>query len=300
MIVTPTVFVLGAGASKPFGFPIGVELSDNVVSGIAQGGAIFQALERIRVPALEMANFRRAFMGSGFFSVDAFLERRDEFMDIGKLATAHVLISEEREERLFRFNDSWLKILYNRMAGTFDELRKNNVSFITFNYDRNIEHFFYSAITNSHNRPSEEVRALMEEHIPIVHLHGRLGYLPWQTDDASKTRPYSPASGDAALRVSADNIKIIHEDTTDGRDKEFAQAKTLLDKAQKIVLLGFGYNRRNIDRLGIRNLPPGKAFGTCQGLGAFGEKQAKLATDGKVQLVGGDCTHIASELLDWD
>lgn len=299
MIETPTVFIVGAGASKPFGFPTGWELSELVVNGIAKGGNIRTALSKQQLTEEEIEGFRNTFLGSGFFSVDAFLERRTDYMDIGKLATAQVLMSRELKENLFKFQDNWLRILYNRMAGTIDDLRKNKVSFITFNYDRNIEHFFFSAISNTHKIYDSAVRTLMEAHIPIVHLHGRLGYLPWQVDDGSAARPYGPAFDDAGLRIAAENIKIIHEDITDGRDKEFAQAKALLSAAEKIVLMGFGYNERNIDRLGIRDLPEGKALGSMQGLGGLGEKRATRATAGKVQMRGGDCTHFVTEYLDW-
>ena len=143
--------------------------------------------------------FLWAFMVAGVFAafilmlfgfidwqIDGYLIARSDRVITAQLdgiATAHVLISDEREDRLFKFRENLLRILYNRMAGTFDELRQNQVSFVTFNYDRTVEHFFFSAIINSHGRPGKEVRALMEKHIPIVHLHGRLGYLPWQTDD---------------------------------------------------------------------------------------------------------------------
>jgi len=46
-----------------------------------------------------------------------------------------------------------------------------------------------------------------------------------------------------------------HEDITDGRDRDFAEAKKLLTAADQIILMGFGYNAVNVERLGITDLP---------------------------------------------
>jgi hypothetical protein len=70
-------------------------------------------------------------------------------------------------------------------------------------------------------------------------------------------------------------------------------------EADQIILMGFGYNSTNVERLGIRDLPDHKMIGTCVGLGAKGESAAKEITGGKVQLIGGDCTHFVREVMRW-
>jgi hypothetical protein len=220
-------------------------------------------------------------------------------MEIGKLVTAHLLIQKENHDRLFSFDSNWLRILYNRIAGEYDDIAKNQIGFITFNYDRNIEHFFFNAISKSYDKPPAEVKELLDRHIPIIHLHGRLGFLPWQGESPSESRDFEPYPTKEAVETGARNIKIIHEDITDGRDKDFAQAKALLARAEKIVFMGFGYNARNIERLGIVDLADGKAIGTCQGLGSLGETLAHQATRNKIKLKSGDCTHFVTEELTW-
>jgi hypothetical protein len=129
-----------------------------------------------------------------------------------------------------------------------------------------------------------------------IHLHGRLRFLPWQNKSA---RPYTVDISPEALKVSTDNIKVIHEDITDGRDEDFKRAKSLLADAEQIVLMGFGYNPKNIERLGIADLPEGKAIGTCQGLGGRGEDAARSACNGRVKLIGGDCIQFICEVVNW-
>ena len=127
----------------------------------------------------QIAQFRQSFFLSGKNSVDAFLEYRDDYMQIGKAAMAAILIPYEHEWHLFRYNQGWLRYLYNNLNTSFEDFGKNQLSIITFNYDRTVEHFIFTALKNTYNRTDDEVRAVVEQ-IPIIHLHGRLGFLPWQ------------------------------------------------------------------------------------------------------------------------
>lgn len=296
MLDVSTVFVLGAGASAPYEFPTGFELSEQMVQALRPGYSTFNDLRDMAGKAEEEINgFRDTFYHSGKNSVDAFLEHRTDLIPIGKLATAHVLVGRELPFKLFKYGNSWLRELYNRMNSTFDTFAKNKISFVTFNYDRCVEHFLFSALSNTYNRPPDEVKEVLES-MPIVHLHGRLGALPWQD---GPSRPFDTQMNRDGLRIAADNIKIIHEDIKDGRDKDFARAKRLLMEADQIILMGFGYNSTNVERLGIGELPNGKMIGSCVGLGAKGEAAARELTGDKVQLIGGDCTHFVREVMRW-
>ncbi len=296
MLELSTVFVLGAGASVPYHFPTGFRLTEQVVAGLEQGHDGFNALQHMGgIHPEAILAFREALLQSGKNSVDAFLEHRTDLMEIGKLATAHRLISCERTSRLFTFDDSWLRELYNRLNSSFETFGNNRISFVTFNYDRSVEHFLFTALANTYGRSHHEVKAVLNN-IPIVHLHGRLGALPWQD---GPSRPYEPSFDQQTLRTAADSIKIIHEDISDGRDADFAKAKDLLITADQVIFMGFGYNAMNVERLGIRELPENTAIGSCVGLGASGETAAKELTGGRVRLVGGDCTHFIREIMRW-
>jgi hypothetical protein len=301
MLTTPTVFILGAGSSVPYEFPTGFRLSDLVVRGAQPGQSLFNDLhDKAGRSEADIRSFREQFLGSGKNSVDAFLEYRDDLIEIGKLATAQVLIGRENHERLFQFDGSWLRTLYNRMATDFTEFKKNKVAFITFNYDRTVEHFFHSALTNSYSKiPRSEIELAIAAHVPIIHLHGHLGSLPWQGKAPDDSRPFEPHVTAESLKIAAKSIKVIHEDIVD-RDAEFLAAKKLIDGAEKIVLLGFGYNSRNIERLGIQDLPPDKAISTCYQMPGSAEQAAIKATNGKIRFISGDCTRFVTEELRWD
>src|SRR3954454_5881386 len=135
MLDVPTVFVLGAGASNPYGFPTGFELSSLVVQQLTPNHSAYDQLMRMGASPEDISKFRDTFHRSGKNSVDAFLEHRVDLMRIGKLATAHILIERENIGKLFTYENSWLRELYSRMNSTFDTFAKNRLSFITFNYD---------------------------------------------------------------------------------------------------------------------------------------------------------------------
>ena len=265
MLSKRTAFVLGAGASAPYGFPTGAQLSSQVISGLQPGQSVWASLiGSLGIAEGDLVSFRDAFRYSGKQSVDAFLEHRGEYLTIGKAATAQVLIRYESTDSLFDSNGNWYRYVFNKLNSQIGAFGENAVSFITFNYDRSLEQFLFTALKNTYG-VSDEMCADLLKDIPIIHLHGRLGYLPWQ--DGGKTRPYSLEPTAEALRTSIENIKIIHENISDGRDEDFSVAKTILDRAERVYFLGFGYDQTNMMRLGISDLDQGKASGTAMGLG---------------------------------
>ena len=105
--------------------------------------------------------------------------------------------------------------------------------------------------------------------INIIHLHGQLGYLPWQCERTSdynhRSREYIVQIDSINIKVGADNIKIIHEDIDN--DKEFQKAYELLDNADRIFFLGFGFHPTNLKRLNITTFGKGKTVaGTSLGI----------------------------------
>lgn len=294
MLTRPTVLVLGAGASHPFGFPIGMGLSNFIVKGLRPDNTFFQNLMATGqfVPE-ELLEFRESFFGSGRYSIDAFLEGKTERQVLlGKYAIANCLVGFENLQKLNNFEDNWLREFYTRLGTTFETFSENKFSIITYNYDRTVEQFFFQCL-KSYGRTNAECRAVMDR-IPIIHLHGRLGYLPWQ---GGASRPFNANLDSNVLKICADNIQIIHEPKPD--TDEFIQARRLLREADQIVFLGFGYNATNVERLEIQKLAPKRMFGTCMNLGSKGEDYAKAVCGDKLSLVGGDCTHFARELIDY-
>jgi hypothetical protein len=259
MITKPTTLILGAGASAPFGFPTGNELKEKVLS-LAADDPLFGSYPRIFVE-----NFKAALLKSGKTSVDAFLEHRPEFIQMGKTAIAMILIGCEEEAGLFvQTKNSWYEYLFNQLATTFDDFDKNKLSILTFNYDRSLEHYFYTCLQNAYGKSVDECAKKLKS-IPIVHLHGDLGELPYLFGTSSM-RPYSIKLSDGTVSIASQRIRIIHEGIAN--EPQFALAQKILSESQYICFLGFGYHLLNIRRLGFNNdksYPGSKLWGSVHG-----------------------------------
>jgi len=251
MITEPTVFILGAGASKPYGFPLGENLKNSICDKLRNATTKqFKQLANMGFKIELITNFQRSLYHSGRTSVDAFLEHRPEFIEVGKAAITQELIPTEQTDNLFRPRPkgNWYQYLFNKLNASFEQFDKNQVAFITFNYDRSLEQFLFTALLNSYPQGKDECIAKINN-IPIIHAYGQLGLLFWQSKDSI---PYgSKVTGDVITKASS-GIKIINENSAYVDYKfEFKDAHDKLIWAKNIYIIGFGYDVTNLNRLEI-------------------------------------------------
>jgi hypothetical protein len=188
MIKIPTVFIVGAGASKPYGFPIGRELVTLICNNLINDQSRYfkQLYDLERYNRSDILGFRNQLLYSGKGSVDAFLEHRKDCIQIGKYAIAQVLIEFEDSQQLFVKGD-WYQYLYEKLNTSFEEFDQNKIGIITFNYDRSIEHYLFTALKNSYGKSDEEC-ASKNKNIPIIHVHGQLGTYRGKTNLQEDTK----------------------------------------------------------------------------------------------------------------
>ena len=207
----------------------------------------------------EVVSFREAFQKSGVTSIDAFLEHRKEFLDIGKIAIAENLIPFENEENLFPPQNDWYGYLLDRLNARPDEFQYNKLTVITFNYDRSLEWYLFTALQNRFGLEPNKVIELLS-FIPIIHVHGNLGNLPW----INQGRAFTTRVAWTDVKVAREKIKIIHENIE--HDHEFYLAQEAFKSAEIIIFLGFGYNRTNLKRLGLKTFKNVRIIGSAFGL----------------------------------
>lgn len=244
MITTKTVFILGAGASASYGFPFGKELIEKT-GGL--GSSITDTLSSLGFSGQDIGVFNRTLIKAQTPSINEFLEHNHKFADIGKALISTILIRCENEGNLHSSNDHWYEYLVNKMITSFEDIDKNNISIITFNYDRSFEHYLFSVIKNRFDKSSEEVASKIQK-IPIIHVYGRLGFLEWQkNEDNLPIRQYNTLISPEEISKAVECIKIIPENTDD--TEEFLIARKLLQESAHIYFLGFGYHPTNMKRL---------------------------------------------------
>lgn len=260
MINTPTVLILGAGASAPYGFPSGSTLKDKICDNLSllTNDASVE-LQREGFTKDEIRKFRTDLHGSATFSVDAFLERRREYENVGKAAIVQVLMPLENKDAL---HGDWYEHLFNKLCipfkEGFEDFDKNKISILTYNYDRSLEQFLMTALKSNSGKEYEECVEKLSK-IPIVHLHGKMGDLLYKQGVASR-REYDTRLDEGDISRFSRGIKIIHEDINN--DPEFKQAHDLISGAKRVYFLGFGYDPMNLERLKLTPDSFNRTYGT--------------------------------------
>lgn len=242
MISIPTTLILGAGSSEHLGYPIGSQLTNKICESILRE-KYNEEIDDLYSDE-KINDFCRRFCRSAYYSIDTFLEKNRDLLEIGKLFIADCLKRLEDTEHLFPpYNSGWYQVLFNAMTAlSVDELGDNKLTVITFNYDRSIEAYLHQAIMYRY-QVSEDEAARIVNRFNIIHPHGNLGQYP--------RIPYSTALNSMQLRDIIEHIKIIHEiedSSSSFCSEEFRKANEALKESQKIYFLGFRFHEDNIRR----------------------------------------------------
>lgn len=252
MITTETAFVLGAGASFPFGFPTGAELRRRLCSELRKDYPFFALLRQCGQGEERILSFREEFELSGIHSIDSFIAFRPAYQEIGELAIAAALIPLEDPAKLRnvenRYGDGgWYQMLWNVMlAGVVvqQDLLLNRVSFVTFNYDRSLEQYLLSAISHTFDLDWDSAFRLLSQ-IPIQHVYGSLGnYAP---DTGYRYGSQEGVQLTESILAARNSIKTVPA----VRVPKDEQAANWLAKAQRVFVLGFGFDPTNCMRIDL-------------------------------------------------
>lgn len=302
MLRERTLFIVGAGASKEFGLPTGRDLGAQIEQALtieadhfgrmhngdaeiiqallrecrvrgANDGAFVDACRRIR-DALPHHN-----------SIDNLIDNHADDPDVafcGKLAIARLILQAEQASTLWIddsniYNDiefravekTWIATLFRMMqegvprtkASTFFE----NAAFVTFNYDRCIEHYFVRALRKAY-RITEPDAARIVASADIRHVYGSLGALPWHHE--SKDGRLGFGNPNADLRMAASGIRTYSERSDD--IERMGGLRDLVQASRVIVFLGFGYLSTNLQLISPHHeSDPDLIIGSTYGLSEF-------------------------------
>lgn len=273
MITSPTVLVLGAGASADYRFPLGRSLLLEICNSldIREDVGLKKSLLDLGFGRNEIGFFAVELGFSKQPSVDAFLEKRPEYMAIGKAALAGSLIPYENLGILLGRPEkpTWYEYLFDQMGASIDEFKSNQISFVTFNYDRSLEYFLYAALESSYGIGEERVVELLSS-ISIIHVYGQLG-LPHYLSENGRT--YESKVTPETIEKCVTEIQII-SDLAD-ETEEFKQAHELIDQADILCFLGFGYHPTNVSRLQVYKFHGARILGSAYGMGNDEIRRAK-------------------------
>jgi hypothetical protein len=296
MLDKDTVLVIGAGASKEFGLPIGSDLQETIAeslnlrfqNGVIQSGNadLWEAIQRASPKRKNemFAACRRIRDGLPLSnSIDNFMDahRHDtDIQTVGRLAIAHSISRAERASNMFvPFADhsgmnfkalgaTWIVRLFRLLQegvrrdqlGTFFE----KISFVVFNYDRCIEHFFHRALQSMYALEEKEASKLLRK-ARILHTYGTIGALPWQVESWEANTPFG------AEHCSLDAmVEKISTYTDPHSDEETRTAiRDAIARADRICFLGFSFQQQNLDLITPRAGTEAGVIGTAFGMSEF-------------------------------
>lgn len=285
------VLVVGAGASKEVGLPIGADLRSEIASllniqfpdGYTQRSGdrliteTFRALAQTTAPIGDINPFLTASWAirDAVFqaaSIDNFIDahRGNKLIELcGKLAIARTILAAEANSKMHVDPSN----IYNKM--NFKELeatwycpffrmivdncqleaipeRLQSIAIITFNYDRCIENYLHASLVNYYGIPVDKATDLIGN-LRIFHPYGFIGDLPWRSGQPSVA---------FGQEVGRDNLlKISHRlktftEGTDETHSDIIELRATMKSATRIAFLGFAYHRQNLELLFGRKTGP--------------------------------------------
>jgi hypothetical protein len=218
-------------------------------------------------------------------SIDNFLHTHshdERIILMGKLAISECILEAEKNSHIrgeingqkpldFRtVPDSWHNTFCKMLGENVQRITVeadlkalfNNVAFISFNYDRCIEHYITQWLKNYMKLPDPNAAL---KHLQIYHPYGQVGPLVSQGQQYSYGMDPTPS---ALLRI-ANQIHTFTEQVEDN-DDELGRMRQTVAEAKNVVYLGFSFNPMNMKLLQVGKKDPTNknVFATTLGLSA--------------------------------
>ena len=264
MIERNTLFVLGAGASKPYGFPTSIGLKNDIIKNSDQyywklntdyPNKFMQYQRTEHSNKLKM--FAMQFQDSKTTSIDLFLNTNKDLAVTGKEAIVLSLniFEENLTEKIMKdvTHYNWLDYLYNNFLidgiqeiGDAKKFLTNKISFITFNYDRSLEHFLWTALRNYFRKLGLDDLMELFSAIKIYHVYGDLGSYKDVIEEENDSNPLGGIKKVSQLTKISKNIKTIYEREKLDSEKEI---ENMFREAKHGYFMGFGFAPENVNAL---------------------------------------------------
>ncbi len=195
-------------------------------------------------------------------SIDTFLRDNPSHAVAGKIMINYSLLKKEQlKEFEIENQDDWYRYLLNDMSSQSgvnpESLLQNKVSFITFNYDLSLDYYLYNRLLQIEQFQAETGgkqigkqfwETLSKER--IKHVYGQLyphelldKYGQFGSNDSSKNN----LERFLFALENKDQIKLMQED----RKILTSQFESFVKKAEEIIVIGFAFDRSNLDVLGF-------------------------------------------------
>ncbi len=277
MATKDTVLIIGAGASKPYGFPTASELGPMITGEVPETfrhlryndvfhgrvGSWQKFLEACFVPTndtrhpADFLRLQKQFKESEFYSIDRFSFRHPPYEGMARHYIALILLLCERQSEL---KGGWYKAFWNDVLNPAVENKETSLEIVTFNYDRSLEEYIRRVAKAAYPERINDVLGTLK----INHVYGSLGPLV-------RGETFVEYGGPENFETSASYIKLIPPRAEPNND-----LGSLIASKKKAVFLGFGFDELNLKVLGIHaGRRPKQIFASRLGLSKRLEKAAE-------------------------
>lgn len=288
MITTRTTFVIGAGASKPYGLPTAQELLDKARDLSAKSLA-FQLLihsgTQVAAPPSgdwtpitidELHGVLEDIRQHSAPSLDAFLETRQHrpvTMRVGRALIATLMGLEIHAARTHRVqaDQDWLGYVVNKMRAGHSTasalVARSHLKFVTFNFDNVIESRIAKEIRSLYADTIAHLETSVESYAAslVTHVHGQLPTIPTVPVAVTNVFGDYPREWLDWPMQSASRINVV-TDTIRGDVVE--AARMAITEASVLCFLGFAYATENLSRLDFSSaaMRDAEMYGSAYGL----------------------------------
>ncbi len=217
MFKVKTLIVLGAGASKSYGYPLGQKLIEDIVASCKPSTSV---ISNYRL------DYERLHDSLKFYeplSIDAFLTHykdEEKFVEAAKMKIVEVILRLDPTSAFQtpHSDGHWYRFFWDAIVAgrTPEELARENhdprFNVITFNYDVSLEHYLLSRIFSHHGFFTEEQKRTFWRTISrrIHHVYGSVEDV-CEPGNLQEYRPSHIRMDEHTFLERSEHIRLIEE-----------------------------------------------------------------------------------------
>lgn len=195
-------------------------------------------------------------------SIDNFLRDNSTCVEAAKIMIVYTLLKFENIAYFSdgcgfdaKHPDNWYTHLYNDLSSGINatqplEILDNKCHFITFNYDISLDFYLFNRLKKSDRFKNDDLPSdfITKTEPRIIHVYGQVRELDSFKEYGNHVK-VTPSDNTARFIEAINhhkNIKTIEEERQP--DERIIQ---LIKSAEEIFIIGFGFDRSNLDMLGF-------------------------------------------------
>ena len=200
----------------------------------------------------QMFSFYRDLSEQPSETIDMFIRDNPGYSLLGKvLLSQEILLNmysvHEHQMNLKTFAEwefngrrNWYHVLVNALragANDAEDLKKNRLTVLTFNYDLSLERGLAASLPNSQRFLGADVNEVVE----ILHVNGAPPELPDRITDAGEF-----------IVKSAQRFALVEEEVESDLSEVRDRAREAVANAHRVFVMGFHFDATNVTTIGLR------------------------------------------------